>query len=194
VGRILLALMLLAAAELFLLVRLGEAFGVLAVLGMLAGSAVLGYLAARAQGLAVVRKWRDAAATGAPPEEGLTDAFLVVLGGVLLALPGVISDVLGILLLIPPVRRRAAAHLRRRVEAWVSSGASRVREVRVVEVREVREAPRAGQESLAFDVRSEPPREVIEVEGYAVEERAERLLGPGAPEVPEEPKAPSERR
>ena len=97
------------------------------MLGLLLGSAALGYLAARAQGLDVVRRWREAAEAGEAPEEGLTDGLLVVLGGLLLALPGVISDGFGLLLLIPPVRRRAAARLRRKADTWMSSGSVKVR-------------------------------------------------------------------
>jgi UPF0716 family protein affecting phage T7 exclusion len=122
VGRALLALLLLAAAEIYLLLRLGQALGATATLGLLVAAAVIGYVAARAQGLGVLRRWRDAVAVGAAPEEGLTDGFLVLLGGVLLAMPGVVSDVLGLLLLVPPVRRRVTARLRRRAAAWVAPG------------------------------------------------------------------------
>src|SRR3989442_678077 len=83
-----------------------------------AGAAVLGYVVARAQGLAVFRRWRAATAAGVMPEEGLVDGLLVLLGGFLLALPGVISDALGLLLLVPPVRRRVADRIRRRADAW----------------------------------------------------------------------------
>lgn len=173
--RVLLALVILAVAEIYLLARLGEAFGALAVMGLLVGSAALGYLAARAQGLAVVRRWRDAAETGEAPEEGLTDGLLVVLGGLLLALPGVLSDLLGLFLLIPPVRRRAAAHLRRKADTWLSSGSVKVTRMRVVDVRT--DAVDEG-DPKAFDPRAEPHREVIDAEGVAVEERPELLLGP----------------
>jgi UPF0716 protein FxsA len=161
VRRALLALLILAAAEIYLLLRLGEALGAAATLGLLVAAAVVGYSAARAQGLEVLRRWREAALAGAKPEDGLTDGLLVLLGGALLVLPGVISDVLGLLLLVPPVRRRVAARLRRRAEAWVASGSVRVGTIRVRDV----------------DAPGEARLEVIDVEGHAVEEdRPERLL------------------
>lgn len=162
--RALLALLILAAAELYLLLRLGAAIGAAATLGLLVAAAVVGYFAARAQGLQVLRRWRDAAATGAAPEEGLADGLLVLVGGALLVLPGVISDALGLLLLVPPVRRRVAARLRRRAEAWVTSGSVRVdTQVRIIDVREI-------------EPRADAPREVIDVEGFTVEDRPVRLL------------------
>ena len=166
VRNVLLALMILAAAEIYLLLRIGEAFGAAATVGLLVAAAVVGYSAARAQGLQVLRRWRAAASAGAAPEEGLADGLLVLVGGALLVLPGVISDVLGLLLLVPPVRRRIAARLRRRAESWVASGTVRVG---TIDVREV--DPRGGMRI-----------EVIDVEGQPVEERPALLLGPGAPE------------
>jgi UPF0716 family protein affecting phage T7 exclusion len=76
----------------------------------------------------------------------------------------VISDALGLLLLVPPVRRLVAARIRRRAEAWVASGSVRIAtQVRVMEINEI-------------DPPAEAPREVIDVEGYTVEARPERLL------------------
>ena len=79
------------------------------MLALLVASAVLGFVVARAQGMAVLKRWLAANAASTVPEEGLTDGLLVLLGGVLLALPGVMSDALGLLLLVPPIRRHVAA-------------------------------------------------------------------------------------
>lgn len=193
-----LAVLALAAAEIYLLIHLGAAIGAGPLLALLVGSAVLGYVVARAQGIAVVRRWLAANAAGTMPEEGLTDGLLVLLGGALLALPGVLSDGLGLLLLLPPVRRRVAERIRRRAEKWVASGSVKVAtfDGRVWQAQddgdEAREPWRAmeGNWPGGSEDGSDGAREVIDVEGYAVEDgpeaRPERLLGPGTAE--EEPR------
>ncbi|MFY0580094.1 FxsA family protein [Cystobacter fuscus] len=60
------------------------------------------------------------------PEEGLLGGVLVLAGGLLLVIPGVVSDVLGLLLLLPPTRRIVARWVRRGVERRMASGSIRV--------------------------------------------------------------------
>jgi UPF0716 protein FxsA len=113
VGKLLLLLVLLPLAELYLLLHLGERLGALPVLGLLLLSAVLGLLLARTEGARVLRQVQVALARGQMPDEAMASGALVVVGGALLVLPGVISDVIGLVLLVPPSRRLVASRLRR---------------------------------------------------------------------------------
>ncbi|HET9449254.1 MAG TPA: FxsA family protein [Aggregicoccus sp.] len=112
-GKLLLLLVLLPLAELYLLLRLGERLGALPVLGLLLLSAVLGLLLARSEGARVLRQVQAALARGQMPDEAMASGALVVVGGALLVLPGVISDAVGLVLLVPPSRRWVAGRLRR---------------------------------------------------------------------------------
>jgi UPF0716 protein FxsA len=113
VGKLLLLLVLLPLAELYLLLRLGAHFGALPVLGLLLVSAVLGLLLARTEGARVLRQVQAALARGQQPDEAMLSGALVVGGGALLVLPGVLTDALGLVLLVPFSRRLVAARLRR---------------------------------------------------------------------------------
>jgi UPF0716 protein FxsA len=62
----------------------------------------------------VWRGFQASLAEGKPPEHGIIDGMLVLLGGVLLLLPGILSDVIGLGLFIGPLRRAIAGRLRQR--------------------------------------------------------------------------------
>jgi UPF0716 protein FxsA len=94
-------------AELVVAVKVAEAIGVvLTVILLLAGWPV-GIWLSRAEGRAAWRRLRLAASTGEPPGREVLDGALVVAGGALLIVPGFITDVLGLLLLFPPIRSLA---------------------------------------------------------------------------------------
>lgn len=171
-ARILLLLVLLPLLELYVLFQIGARVGFFpTVLGVLvvgfAGAALARHRAGR-----VWQQWREALAEGRPPSEGLADALLLLLAGALLILPGVISDVLGLALLVPAVRRYAADALQRSMEARIARGSVRVYGVPmsgmpgagVPGARSQRPAPRPGVPA------------VIDVEGELIEQDGKRLI------------------
>jgi UPF0716 protein FxsA len=99
-------------AELTLLVRLGHATGAMTAIGVVVLTGVLGAALARREGLKVWYRIRQELAAGHMPGDQLLDAVLILVAGVLLILPGLITDVIGILLLIPPVRAFVGRRLR----------------------------------------------------------------------------------
>jgi UPF0716 protein FxsA len=103
----LILLILWPLAELFVIVEVANAIGVLLTFLLLLAGVPLGIWALRLQGAAVWRRTADAIATGQPPGRHLVAGALVVAGGTLLIIPGFITDVLGILLLLPPTRALA---------------------------------------------------------------------------------------
>jgi UPF0716 protein FxsA len=117
-----LLLLLLPIAEIWLLVQIGARIGVLPTLIMLIATAMIGFRLARAEGLRVLEKVQRSLQEGRPPEQELMATFLVFVGGVLLIVPGVITDVAGVLLLLPPTRAVIARLLRRRWEKAVRAG------------------------------------------------------------------------
>ncbi len=108
------------ALELFLLLQLGARIGPWPTFLILIGTGLLGSSLLRWQGLGVLAKLVQEARQGIPPGRSLAEGALVVLGGVLLITPGVITDVTGLLLLVPPVRRALAP----RLLAWLAARAT----------------------------------------------------------------------
>jgi UPF0716 protein FxsA len=122
------ALLLLIAwplAELFVAIRVGGAIGVLPTLLLLAASWPLGIWALRTEGRAVWRRFTAAVAEGRPPGREVVDGALVILGGALLVIPGFITDVIGLALLIPPTRALLRLLLVRNFESRLVRSAAR---------------------------------------------------------------------
>jgi UPF0716 protein FxsA len=146
-ARFLLLLILLPAIEIVLLIWIAMQTSVLLVLGLLLGAGVLGALLARQQGLRAIRRIDDEVRAGRMPADALFDALLISLAGVLLILPGFLSDVVAIGLLFPPTRKLFKAAVRRGVES------------RVVVTRYGNfEAGRARDEIIDVKVIESPPR------------------------------------
>ncbi len=103
----LLLIILWPVAELFVVIKVGEAIGaLLTVLALIAGWP-LGIWLMRAEGRVALRRLSAAVAAGRPPGREVLDGALVLVGGLLLIVPGFITDVLGLALLLPPGRALA---------------------------------------------------------------------------------------
>ena len=112
-------LILWPVAEIFVAIKVAGAIGWLLTLLLLVASWPAGTWALRSQGRAAWTRLRAEADSGRPPGRAVLDGALILIGGVLLIIPGFITDALGILLLLPPTRsltRRAAT---RRLQASV---------------------------------------------------------------------------
>jgi UPF0716 protein FxsA len=106
-------------AELYVIIKVGEAIGILPTLAILLADAVLGSLLLRQQGRSAWRRFNAAIAEGRFPGREAADGVMVAVGGTLLLTPGFITDIAGLLLLIPPTRSLIRGglfrYLRRRV-------------------------------------------------------------------------------
>src|SRR4051812_44056366 len=90
--------------ELFVIIQVGEAIGVLPTIALLVLDSILGSVLMRSQGRVAWRRFNAALTEGRIPHREVLDGALVIFGGALLLTPGFISDILGIILLLPPTR------------------------------------------------------------------------------------------
>ncbi|MEO7196469.1 MAG: FxsA family protein [Pseudonocardiaceae bacterium] len=99
-------LVLIAAAiiELTVLIAVGHAIGVLATIGLLMLASLLGAALLRREGARTLGAFVEALRTRRLPHRELLDGMLIAAAGVLIVLPGFVSDALGLLLLLPPTR------------------------------------------------------------------------------------------
>jgi len=100
-------------AELFVIIQVGQLIGVWPTLALLLADALLGSLLLRHQGRGAWRRFNEAIAARRFPGKEVADGVLIVIGGTLLLTPGFITDVVGLLFLIPPTRAVARRLLRR---------------------------------------------------------------------------------
>ncbi len=104
--RILFLFLLLAPLiELYFLIQLGDVIGALPTVLLTVFTAVVGVALMRAQGLAIMQKAQLAMAEGRLPQTEVMEGVFIFLGGVFLFFPGLISDSIGFLFLIPFVRQ-----------------------------------------------------------------------------------------
>lgn len=106
-----LAFLALPLLEIALLIKLGQVLGFWPVIAIVLVTALAGVFVIRTQGLATMRRMSDALAHDRAPHAELADGALLLLAGMLLVLPGPMTDVTGVLLLLPPVRKMLAALL-----------------------------------------------------------------------------------
>jgi len=96
------------AVELYLLLVLGSWLGPGPTIAMLVAAGALGAWLVRSQGAGVLAELTATLQRGESPGEKLVEGALVVLGGLLLVTPGVFTDLIGVAVLLPPVRRTLA--------------------------------------------------------------------------------------
>jgi UPF0716 protein FxsA len=101
----LLLFLLFPFIELALLIQVGSTIGVLPTLLLVIVTGVLGAVLLRVAGVATAWRARERLARGELPEQEMLEGLLIAVGGGLLLLPGFISDIFGVLCLIPFTRR-----------------------------------------------------------------------------------------
>lgn len=121
-GKLLALFVLVPIAEMVLLIRMGDWIGLWPTLGLVLATGALGAWLARSQGARVIRAIRAELAAGRMPADSLLDGLFVLVGGVLLLTPGLLTDVTGLLFLLPRPRAALRSALGRKLERMIRSG------------------------------------------------------------------------
>ena len=120
--RLFLLFTLVPLIELYLLIRLGTSIGGVETIAIVIGTGVAGGLLAKSQGLAVLDRMRAELNQGRLPAESLLDGLLILIAGAMLITPGLLTDGLGLLLLIPWSRQAFKSWLKRKIQEKISEG------------------------------------------------------------------------
>ncbi|MDX6624391.1 MAG: protein FxsA [Solirubrobacterales bacterium] len=99
--------------ELYVIIQVGGLIGLWPTLALLLLDAILGSMLLRHQGRGAWRRFNEALAQGRFPGTEVVDGLLIVIGGTLLLAPGFLTDIVGLLFLIPPTRAVVRAVLKR---------------------------------------------------------------------------------
>lgn len=97
-------LLVLPIAEIATFIVVGREIGVLATLGLILLTAILGSLLLRIQGFGILKRISEESGAGRIPGRELIHGVMILVAGVLLLTPGFVTDTLGFLLFIPKVR------------------------------------------------------------------------------------------
>ena len=103
--------------ELALLIKLGQVVGIWATLALLFLSAGVGLVILNAQGMSAMRRAMASVERGKPPVEPAMDGFMLMMAGGLLIAPGLLTDAVALILLVPPLRRAIGAWVMKRMQA-----------------------------------------------------------------------------
>lgn len=101
--------------EITVIIQVGQLIGALNTIGLLLLISLLGAWLVKRQGLGVIARIREQRMAGRLPAAEVFDGALILVAGVLLVIPGFVTDALGLLLLVPPIRAVARGFVRRRV-------------------------------------------------------------------------------
>ena len=125
-GRLFLLFTLVPIAELYLLVTLGGLMGVWPTLALVAGTGFAGAWLARREGRRALASYQESLSKGQLPEDGIVSGLLLLAGAVMLITPGVLTDVFGLAMMVPPLRRGVASLVQKRLQKRIESGEMQV--------------------------------------------------------------------
>ena len=116
--------------ELVLLIQLGQWIGLWPTLGIVVLTGVAGATLARMEGMRTLWSFRGELARGSLPSQAIFDGLAILVGAALLLTPGLLTDVVGFSLLLPPPRRWIQDRIRKRLEEQLRDGTFRVSVIR----------------------------------------------------------------
>lgn len=123
-GRLLLLIFVVVpAVELILLIEIGQRIGTITTLALIVGTGVVGASLARQQGVSTLARLRQDLGAGRSPAVPIIDGVLILVAAAFLVTPGVLTDIVGFLLLVPMSRGFIRQQLKRRFEGVIRSGA-----------------------------------------------------------------------
>jgi UPF0716 protein FxsA len=108
--------------ELYILIKIGGYIGAFPTVGLVVLTALLGFVLARFEGFRKLEQIKRSLSQGIVPAEEMLDGVLIFVGGVLLIIPGVLTDLFALILLIPYTRTIFKRWLRRRFDRMIATG------------------------------------------------------------------------
>jgi UPF0716 protein FxsA len=148
---------LVPIAEIYVIIQVGQAIGPWWTIALLIADSILGSMLMRSQGRAAWRRFNAALAEGRPPAREVLDGMLVIFGGAFLLTPGFISDIFGVIFLLPPTRALARRFIVRQVLRRTPAG-----RVAMFATRRAENAAWRGHagdvDGTAHEVNTDPPR------------------------------------
>lgn len=116
--KLFLSFTIIPVLEIYILIKLGTFLGALNTVIIVILTGILGAYLARLEGLQTMIKVREALGRGEMPAESMLDALLILVAGIVLLTPGFLTDVTGLLLLIPQTRLLFKRWLRNKFDSW----------------------------------------------------------------------------
>ncbi|MGZ4784382.1 MAG: FxsA family protein [Acidimicrobiales bacterium] len=122
---VLMVLILVPIVELYVMVQVAGVIGVLPTVALVVAMCLAGAWLMKVEGLGVLRRMQRQLNDGEVPTAEAVNGVLIVVGGLLMLVPGFVTGVLGLLLLLPPVRALLRPVVLARVQRRIDRGSAR---------------------------------------------------------------------
>ena len=122
-GRLILLFLLTPAIELGLLIQVDQMIGFWPTIGLIIATGVAGSYLAKREGLSTWQRLNERLNEGGLPGKELIDGVIILVAGALLVTPGVLTDVVGFMGLLPPTRALIRKLIMRRIKKKMDEGA-----------------------------------------------------------------------
>jgi UPF0716 protein FxsA len=119
--KLFLAFTLIPVLEIYLLIKLGTFLGALNTVIIVILTGITGAFLAKLEGLHTMTKVREGLNRGEMPAEEMLDALLILVAGIVLLTPGFLTDLAGLLILIPQTRVLFKRWLRKKFDEWTQN-------------------------------------------------------------------------
>lgn len=120
-GRLLLLFVFLPMIELYLLILLGSRIGPMPTIGLIVLTGIIGATLARQQGLSTLAKIQNELKQGRAPTQELVEGAMILVGGLVLLTPGILTDIFGFAMMVPSIRKSLAKQFNVRIPKGFTS-------------------------------------------------------------------------
>ncbi|MGI6112520.1 MAG: FxsA family protein [Mahellales bacterium] len=122
--RLILLFIVVPVVELLILIKLGQYIGLGYTLLILLATGVVGIMLAKSQGIAILNNIKRDIREGIMPGANLVNGLCVLIGGILLVVPGIVTDIIGLLLILPGTRDIVRRYLIKRIRRMIETGST----------------------------------------------------------------------
>ncbi len=116
--KLLLLFLIIPIVELAILIRLGNIIGVIYTILLVGFTGVVGVSLAKIQGVMVISRVKIQLMRGKVPADNLLGGLLILIGGIMLLTPGLLTDITGFSLILPGTRNLGVKFLKRKLKQF----------------------------------------------------------------------------
>ena len=121
-GYLILLFTIVPITELALLIKIGQIWGLRNTLLLVILTGILGAILLKIQGISILRRINNELGQGIIPSDALFDGLFIFCGGLFLITPGVLTDLLGLLLLLPFTRKLFKYWVKQKIKNEIAQG------------------------------------------------------------------------
>ena len=108
--------------EIYVLIEIGRFIGTVETIFVVIATGIIGAYLARSQGAGTLRRLKEELSFGEIPQEEILNGISILIGGILLVTPGLISDAVGFFLIIPQTRVPIKNYAKRKIKKMIEEG------------------------------------------------------------------------